>query len=284
MKSIEQKEAGKKLVRHKKKDNNKFKNNNESNFEKKEAEKIIEFKKKENNQFNNINESNLEKKETERIIEFIKKDTSQFNNNNKSNFEKKESKNIIEFKKKDNNQFNNNNESNFIMKTLEDDLAKIIKEINLFKLLYTEYEEEDETIKFDKTKELLNECKEIFKDIKCRNKNILEKWQNKFKNDGGIEDELRKLKDFYKIEDKEDFNEIAKNILICVKKNIYYSDIKCLLYFIALFKSNETELTKYLKEKQYEFEDKEHFNFDKLVNISKYLEKKKIYKNNGKND
>ena len=92
------------------------------------------------------------------------------------------------------------------------------------------------------------------------------------------------MKDFYKIEDKEDFNEIAKNILICVKKNIYYSDIKCLLYFIALFKSNETELTKYLKEKQYKFEDKEHFNFDKLVNISNYLEEKKIYINNGKDD
>ena len=92
------------------------------------------------------------------------------------------------------------------------------------------------------------------------------------------------MKYFYKIEDKEDFNEIAKNILICVKKNIYYSDIKCLLYFIALFKSNETELTKYLKEKQYKFEDKEHFNFDKLVNISNYLEEKKININNGKDD
>ena len=44
------------------------------------------------------------------------------------------------------------------MKTIENDLTKIIKEINLFELLYTEYKEEDETIKFDKTKELLNEC------------------------------------------------------------------------------------------------------------------------------
>jgi len=52
----------------------------------------------------------------------------------------------------------------------------------------------------------LNKYKAIFKDIKNWIKYILEKRKNKFKNDGGIEKELRKLKDFYKIEDKEDFN------------------------------------------------------------------------------
>ena len=135
MELIDEKETIKKVVRHKKKDNNniQFKNNNESNFQKNEANNLIEFK---------------------------KKDYNQFKNNNESNFEKKETNNLIEIKKKDNNinQFNNNNESNFIMKTIENDLTKIIKEINLFKLLYREYKEEDETIKFDKTKELLNEC------------------------------------------------------------------------------------------------------------------------------
>ena len=103
----------------------------------------------------------IEEKETiKKVVRHKKKDNNQFKNNNVSNFEKKETNNLIEFKKKDNNinQFKNNNESNFIMKTIENDLTKIIKEINLFKLLYTEYKEEDETIKFDKTKELLNEC------------------------------------------------------------------------------------------------------------------------------
>jgi hypothetical protein len=123
-------------------------------------------------------ESIDEKETIKKVVRSKKKDNNnfQFKNNNESNFEKKEINNLIDFKKKkDNNQFKNNNESNFIMKTIENDLTKIIKEINLFKLLYTEYKEEDETIKFDKTKELLNECKEIFKDIKNKNKDILEK-------------------------------------------------------------------------------------------------------------
>ena len=92
------------------------------------------------------------------------------------------------------------------------------------------------------------------------------------------------MKNYDKIKVGVDFDEIVKNILIFTKKDIYYSDIKCLLIFINLFEANETELSKYLKEKKLEFEEKDHFNFYTLLNINNYLEEKKIYINNGKDD
>ena len=45
-----------------------------------------------------------------------------------------------------------------------------------------------------------------------------------------------------KNKNREDFEEIIKNILILSKKNIYYHDIKCLLNLIKLFEAEETEL------------------------------------------
>ena len=43
---------------------------------------------------------------------------------------------------------------NFMIKSLNNDLAKIIKELDLFQLIYLELSEEDEIIKLDKTNEL----------------------------------------------------------------------------------------------------------------------------------
>ena len=92
------------------------------------------------------------------------------------------------------------------------------------------------------------------------------------------------MKNYDKIKDKEDFDEIIKNILILTKKDIYYHDIKCILYFIQLFEAEETELSKYLEEKKLEFKDKANFNFRNLININNYLEEKVIYINDGKDD
>ena len=176
---------------------------------------------------------------------------------------------------------------NFIRKNEKKaNLIKILKEIKLFKIIYEEFTEGDETSKFDKAKELLDGCKVIFTDIYKGNKEILDKWQNKFKKESGIDEELKKLKDYFKIDDKEKENleKVSKNILIFTKKNIYEDDIKYLLYFIELFEAEETELTKTLKEKRKEIEDKDNLDFLKLEKINNYLEEKKIYINNGKDD
>jgi len=177
-----------------------------------------------------------------------------------------------------------NVESNLMIKSLENNLSKITKEIDLFQIIYSEFQENDETEKFNKANKLLNECKGLFKDIEKRNKDILDKWQNKFKNYSNIDEIIKQLKNYDKIKDKEEYDEIVKNILILTKKDIYYHDIKCLLYFIHLFEAEETELSKCLKEKELEFEDQKNFNLDKLININNYLEEKKIYINEGKDD
>ena len=175
--------------------------------------------------------------------------------------------------------------SNFMVKSLEDDLTKLTKEIETFQIIYSEFPEEAKTSILNKANQLLNECKEIFKDIEKGNNNILNKFQNKFnKNLNSVDEIIKQLKNYDKIKDREDLNDISKNILILIKKDIYYHDIKCLLYFIKLFEAEETELSQYLKEIKSEFEDKEHFNFNKLIHINNYLENKKIYINNGKND
>ena len=169
------------------------------------------------------------------------------------------------------------------------DLIKKIKEIKLFQIIYSKFTEGNETIRFDKAKKLLDECKIIFTDINKCDPKILGEWQNNFKrvkDQKIIDEELQKLKDYYKIDDKENnLNKIAKNILIFTKKNIYYDDIKCLIYFINLFETEgPRELTKILQEKKLEFEDKEHFDFEKLEKINDFLEKKNIYVNDGKDD
>ena len=189
-------------------------------------------------------------------------------------------------KKNDNNiqEFEISNESNFMIKTIEDDLTKIKKNINLLQIIYSEFPEKNVKEKFNKANRLLNKSKEIFKDIEKGNKDVLDKWQKKFKNYRGIDEIIKQLKNYDKIKDRVDFDEIVKNILIFTKKDIYYSDIKCLLNFINLFEANETELSKYLKEKKFEFEEKDHFNFNTLLNINNYLEEKNIYINNGKDD
>ena len=174
-------------------------------------------------------------------------------------------------KNKENNNIQNDkisDESNFMLKTLEDDMIKMINNIKLFKIIYSEFSEKDEIEKFDKVNKLLDECKEIFKDIEKGNKDILNKWQNKFKNNKDFDELITKLKNNEQINDKKNFYDIIKNLMIITKKSIYYSDIKCILFFINLFEANETELTKNLKEKKKEYED-ENFNFNKLLNIYK---------------
>ena len=163
-------------------------------------------------------------------------------------------------------------------------LIKIIKEIKLFQIIYKDFCKGDEIPKFNKAKELLDESKVIFEDIQKGNQNILDKWLNKFKKERGIEEELIKLKEYYEIDNNEDLDKVTKKILIFIKKNIYYSDIKCLQYFLKLFEAEETDLIKYLKEKQLEFEEKENLGLESLVNIKNYLENKEIYLNDGKDD
>ena len=181
------------------------------------------------------------------------------------------------------------NKENEIIKFISEyedkaNLINIVKEMQLFKIIYTEFTKGDEITRFDKAKELFDECKIIFIDINKGNIDILNKWQNKFKKEKGIEEELQKLKNYYKIDNNEKENAIAKKIQIFTKKSIYYDDIKCLLYFIKLFESDETEFSEILKEKKKEFEDKEHLNFEKLEKINNYLEEKQIYINDGKDD
>ncbi len=167
-------------------------------------------------------------------------------------------------------------------------LIKEIKEIELFKIIYEQFTEGDETKKFDESKKLLDECKIIFTDIYKGNKDILDKWQEKFKKERGINEELKKLKKYYNINDKDtkedkELDKVAKNILIFTKKNIYYDDIKYILKFIRLFEAKETELSKNLTNKILEFEDKD-LDFEKLEKTNNYLEKLEIYENEGKDD
>ena len=165
------------------------------------------------------------------------------------------------------------------------DLIKSLKEIILFRIIYEEFSEGDEIVKFDNSKKSFDECKIIFTDINKGNHNILNKWQNYFKKEKGINDELKKLKEYYKINDTENTDKIAKNIMIFTKKNIYYEDIKYLLNFLKLFEVEATELSNILNEKKLEFEGNDHIiDFTKLEKINEYLECKEIYINDGKDD
>ena len=159
-------------------------------------------------------------------------------------------------------------------------ITQKIKEIKLFQLIYTDFTEGTEIMRLKKAKELIDRCKVIFKDIHKGNRDILENWQKKYKNE--IDKDLIKLKDYYKIDNKVDLDIVSKNILIFTKKNIYYSDINSILYFFKLFNSYETNLSKFLKKKQLELKNKKDLDFEKLVNINNYLEEKQIYINNGK--
>ena len=159
-----------------------------------------------------------------------------------------------------------------------------IEKIKLFEIIYNDFCEGDQITKFDKAIQLLDDCKVIFEDIQKGNPEILGKWQNKFKRDSGIDDELTNLKDYYKIENKEGLDKIAKNILIFTKKNTYKSDINCILYILKQFEAQETNLSKFLTQKQEEFKLKENIDFEVLVEINNCLEKEEIYINNGKDD
>ena len=99
-----------------------------------------------------------------------------------------------------------------------------IKEIKLFLLLYDEFNEgkEIETEKFDNAKQLLEDCNVIFTDIYKGNQEILDKFQKLFKKEKYnqvIEEELKKLKDYYEINEKES-GDVAK-IFLCLLKEIF---------------------------------------------------------------
>jgi predicted sugar kinase len=97
-------------------------------------------------------------------------------------------------------------------------------------------------------------------------------------------DELNKLKKYYDVQINQN-TDIIKNILIFTKKNVIKDDIKHILYFIRLFKAEETEqITKKLEEINKEFENEENFNFEKLKRANDYLEQKEIYLDDGKTD
>ena len=178
---------------------------------------------------------------------------------------------------------NKEEEINDLIRKLEDkaNLIKIIKDIKLFQIIYNEITEENENDKFNRAKELLDYYKFIFEEMKIEkgDSKLLDLWQNSFKEEENIKEELKKLKDYYKIENNEGFDKIIKNILILTN-----SDIKCLLYFFKLFGVEETDFSKKLKEYLSELEKKENINFQKLININNYLEEKQIYINEGKDD
>jgi hypothetical protein len=98
-----------------------------------------------------------------------------------------------------------------------------------------------------------------------------------------VEEELKKLKDYYEINEKES-GDIAKNIFIFIKRNIYKTDIKYLQYFLKLFNIEETELSKKLNESKIGIEDKENLDFEKLKNINYFLESIEMYINKGRDD
>ena len=178
----------------------------------------------------------------------------------------------------------NNNEPNFMIQTLKYNCNKLTNEINLFQIIYSEFPENNEQENFDKLKELLKESQTIFKDMEQRNKNILDKWKNKLKNYSDIDQFMKQLKNYDKIKNEENYDNIIKNILILTKKDICYSDIKSILYFFKLFNAEQTELSENLITYKNEYKNIEIFNFDKLVDMYNYLEKINIYNNNGRND
>jgi hypothetical protein len=133
---------------------------------------------------------------------------------------------------------------------------------------------------------LLEDCNVIFTDIYKGNQEILDKFQKLFKKEKynqAIEEELKKLKDYYEINEKES-GDIAKNIFIFIKRNFYKTDIKCLQYFLKLFNVEETELSKKLNESKIGIEDKENLDFEKLKNINDFLESIEMYINKGRDD
>ena len=163
-------------------------------------------------------------------------------------------------------------------------LIKIIKEIELFRIIYSKYNEEmDENSKFEEAIKKFNECKYIFIDINKGDRQILDEWQKHFIKDENIMKEIKKLENYYQeycqLEKKEN-KDIVKDILIFTKKNIYENDIKYLLNFIDLFQAEKTNLSNKLKE----FKDEKNLNFEKLKEINKFLEDNEIYINNGKDD
>ena len=178
----------------------------------------------------------------------------------------------------------NSNEPNFMIQTLKYNCNKLTNEINLFQIIYSEFPENNEQENFDKLKELLKESQTIFKDMEQRNKNILDKWKNKLKNYSDIDEFMKQLKNYDKIKNEENYDNIIKNILILTKKDICYSDIKSILYLFKLFKAEQTELSENLITYKNEYKNIEIFNFDKLVDIYNYLEEINIYNNNGRND
>lgn len=97
---------------------------------------------------------------------------------------------------------------------------------------------------------------------------------------------MARIKEYFKINDNNKENKcldkIEKNIIIFIKQ--IYSDIKCILYFLKLFKSKETELSEFLNKNKKLYEEKENLDFETLEKINDYLETKEIYINNGKED
>ena len=162
------------------------------------------------------------------------------NNNNKVNLWINKEKQIYmkEFNEK------------FMEKT---NLIKIVKDIKLFEIIYEKFSiikdietnnkelKIDEETKFNNAKKIFDECKIIFTDIYKGNREILDGWQKEFKKDQkATEDELNKLKKYYDVQINQN-TDIIKNIRIFTKKNIIKDDIKYILYFIRLFKAEETE-------------------------------------------
>ena len=88
------------------------------------------------------------------------------------------------------------------------------------------------------------------------------------------------MKNYYKINSKECFDSVAKNILIFTKKNIYFEEIKCIFYFFKSFEI-EKKIFQINYEKKIQFEN---LDFENLKKLNDYLEELKIYINNGKDD
>ena len=209
--------------------------------------------------------------------ETLKEEIDKINNIYKDYSDKDKNVNLWIYKEKEIISFKIQNEE-------KANLIKEIKEIQLFQIIYGEITEENEISKFNKAVELLNECKVIFSDIQKGNPDILKKWQNKFRKGTGVDEELEKLREYFKIKNDEGLDKVAKKTLIFTKKNIYEFDIKCILYFLKLFDVDEGELSEFLKNSQTKFEDKDNLSFESLEEINNKLEDKKIYINGGKND
>ena len=182
-----------------------------------------------------------------------------------------------------------NNKRDEIIKFIDEhkskaDILEIVKEIQLFNIIYSKFnKEKDENKRFDNAKKLFDECKIIFIDIYKGNSGILAEWQKKFR-EINVYEEFKLLKNYYQIESNEDIDTIVKNILIFTKKNNYKIDIECILYFLNIFGPKKTELSRTLETKLKELNDEKNLNLKKLIEINNFLEKKEIYINNGKDD